>query len=204
VLALAFDLLPAELVPAAVDRLVTLVRAAGPAVTTGFLGVGLIAPVLDAHGHADLAHALLRRRDAPSWLYPLRHGATTVWERWTGYTDEAGFATAAMNSFNHYALGSIGQWLYEGVAGIAQAPDSVGYRDLVIRPRLGDLSWARATYESVRGTIGSAWHRTGDEVTLDVTVPPGATATVHPPGEPEPIRVTSGDHQFTSRLKEET
>jgi alpha-L-rhamnosidase len=203
-LALAFELLPEELVPVAVDRLVALVRAAGPAVTTGFLGVGLIAPVLDAHGHADLAHALLRRRDAPSWLYPLRHGATTVWERWTGYTDEAGFAAAAMNSFNHYALGSIGQWLYEGVAGIAQAPDSVGYRDLVIRPRPGDLVWARASYESVRGTISSAWHRSGDDFTLDLTVPPGTTATVHVPGEPDAVRVTSGDHQFTSRLEEET
>lgn len=180
-LALAFELLPAELVPRAVQRLVDAVEAAGPGVTTGFLGVALIAPVLDAHGHPDLAHALLRRVAPPSWLYPLRHGATTVWERWDGYTDERGFQAAAMNSFNHYALGSIGEWLYRGVAGLDQAPGSVGYRELLIRPRLGDLTWARATYESVRGTISTGWTRAAGVLRLEVTVPPGATATVHIP-----------------------
>ena len=88
-LALAFELLPAELGRDAAARLAALVEEAGP-LTTGFLGVSLIAPVLDQHGHADLAHALLRRTDPPSWLYPLRHGATTVWERWDGYTGERG------------------------------------------------------------------------------------------------------------------
>ncbi|MCW2918361.1 MAG: alpha-L-rhamnosidase [Actinomycetia bacterium] len=180
-LAIAFELLPAELVPRAVEHLVALVEAAGPGVTTGFLGVGLIAPVLDEHGYADLAHALLRNTEPPSWLFPLRHGATTIWERWDGYTNESGFQAPAMNSFNHYALGSVGEWLYRGVAGIDQAPDSVGYRDLVIRPRLGDLSWARASYESVRGTVAVRWERDGGELRLDVTVPPGATATVHVP-----------------------
>jgi alpha-L-rhamnosidase len=228
-LALAFELLPDALVPRAVERLVELVEEAGPGVTTGFLGVGLIAPVLDAHGHADLAHALLRRTEPPSWLYPLRHGATTIWERWDGYSDEHGFQAAAMNSFNHYALGSIGEWLYEGVAGLAQAPGSVGYRDLVIRPRLGELTWARATYESVRGTVRTAWTREDGEFRLEVTVPPGATATVHlPAADPARVReggvpvaeadgvrilgggpgelrchVTSGDFRFTADLNEE-
>ncbi|WP_307796991.1 family 78 glycoside hydrolase catalytic domain [Actinomadura barringtoniae] len=223
-LALAFDLLPAALIPRAVERLVELVEQAGPGVTTGFLGVGLIAPVLDAHGHADLAHALLRRTDPPSWLYPLRHGATTIWERWDGYSDERGFQAAAMNSFNHYALGSIGEWLYEGVAGLAQAPGSAGYRELVIRPRLGELTWARATYESVRGTVATAWTREDGGFALEVTVPPGATATVHiPAADPAAVReggvpaaeaagvrilgsepgtlrchVTSGDYRFTA------
>jgi alpha-L-rhamnosidase len=177
-LALAFDLLPAALVPRAVARLAELVEAAGPGVTTGFLGVGLIAPVLDAHGRADLAHALLRRTEAPSWLHPLRHGATTIWERWDGYTEERGFQAAAMNSFNHYALGSVGEWLYQGVAGLGQAPGSAGYRELLIRPRPGGLAAASAEYESVRGTVRSAWTREDGRFRLRVTVPPGATATV--------------------------
>ncbi|MEV7098942.1 family 78 glycoside hydrolase catalytic domain [Amycolatopsis sp. NPDC051045] len=188
-LALAFELLPDDLVPLAVDRLVELVTDAGPAVTTGFLGVSLIAPVLDQHGHPDLAHALLRRTEPPSWLYPLRHNATTIWERWDGYTEEAGFQVPAMNSFNHYALGSVGEWLYRGVAGLDQAPDSVGYRDLLIRPRLGRLGRASARYESVRGTTSSAWSRVDGVLRMDVSVPPGATATVHvPTADPGGVR----------------
>ncbi|MFI0353059.1 family 78 glycoside hydrolase catalytic domain [Actinomadura sp. 9N407] len=190
-LALAFDLLPAALVPRAVERLVELVEAEGPGLTTGFLGVGLIAPVLDEHGHADLAHALLRRTEAPSWLHPLRHGATTIWERWDGYTDERGFQAAAMNSFNHYALGSVGEWLYQGVAGLGQAPGSAGYRELLIRPRPGDLSAASASYESVRGTVRTAWTREGGEFRLQVTVPPGASATILVP-TPDPDGVREG------------
>ncbi|MEW2353823.1 family 78 glycoside hydrolase catalytic domain [Spirillospora sp. NPDC029432] len=190
-LALAFDLLPAALVPRAAARLAELVEAAGPGVTTGFLGVGLIAPVLDAHGRADLAHALLRRTEAPSWLYPLRHGATTIWERWDGYTDERGFQAAAMNSFNHYALGSVGEWLYQGVAGLGQAPGSAGYRELLIRPRPGGLTAASASYESVRGTVRTAWTREDGEFRLQVTVPPGASATVVVP-TPDPGGVREG------------
>jgi alpha-L-rhamnosidase len=225
-LALAFELLPEALVPRAVERLVELVEAAGPGVSTGFLGVALVAPVLDAHGHADLAGALLRRAEPPSWIYPLRHGASTVWERWDGYTDERGFQAAAMNSFNHYALGSIGEWLYRGVAGLDQAPDSVGYRELLIRPRLCGLTWARASYESVRGTVTTAWSRRDGRFRLEVTVPPGSTALVHIPtvdpggvregGIPvaeaagvrivgtEPgtlrCRVVSGDYRFTAEV----
>ncbi|RSN71961.1 alpha-L-rhamnosidase [Actinomadura sp. WAC 06369] len=223
-LALAFDLLPEDLVPRAAGRLAELVEAAGPGPRTGFLGVGLLAPVLDGIGRPDLAHALLRRTDPPSWLYPLRQGATTVWERWDGYTPEHGFRAAAMNSFNHYALGSVGEWLYQGVAGLAQAPDSTGYRELLIRPRPGGLEWARAAYESVRGTVRAAWSRTDGELRLEVGVPPGATATVHvPTGDPASVReggtpvadaagvtvlgtgpgtllcrVTSGDYRFTA------
>jgi alpha-L-rhamnosidase len=182
-LALAFGLLPPELTRAAGQHLAELVQAAGPAPGTGFLGVSLLAPVLDECGYADLVHALLRRTDPPSWRYPLRHGATTIWERWDGYTDTAGFKAPAMNSFNHYALGSIGEWLYRGLAGLDQAPHSIGYADLLIRPRLGDpdLSWARASYESARGTIAVHWVRTSRGLRLDVQVPPGASATVHLP-----------------------
>lgn len=211
-LALAFELLPENLVPQATNRLVELVNdaggrlpgdvvahatdrlvdvvdQAGPAVTTGFLGVSLIAPVLDQHGHPDLAHALLRRTELPSWLYPLRHNATTIWERWDGYTDERGFGVPAMNSFNHYALGSVGEWLYRGVAGLDQAPDSVGYRDLLIRPRLGHLNHAAARYESLRGETGVRWSRVDGVLKLDITVPPGATATVHvPAADPSGVR----------------
>ncbi|GAB1510602.1 alpha-L-rhamnosidase [Actinophytocola sp. KF-1] len=220
-LALAFDLLPGDLVPHAVARLVELTE---DGIATGFLGVSLIAPVLDRFGHPERAHALLANDEPPSWRYPLRHGATTVWERWDGYTAERGFQVAAMNSFNHYALGSVGEWLYRGVAGLDQAPGSVGYRDLLIRPRPGPLTRAGARYESVRGTVATGWSIEDGRFTLAVTVPPGATATVHvPTADPSSVRerglpvreaagvrvlhtepgalvclLTSGDFHFTS------
>ncbi|WP_431901100.1 family 78 glycoside hydrolase catalytic domain [Nonomuraea sp. bgisy101] len=172
-LALAFDLLPAALARRAAERLAELVEENGP--QAGFLGVNLLCPVLSATGRPDLAHALLRRTDPPSWLHQVRNGATTVWERWDGE------GAPSMNSFNHYAFGSVGEWLYTGVAGIAQAPDSVAYRELVIRPLPGDLSWARASYESARGRIAVSWERADEDFRLSVTVPPGASATVHLP-----------------------
>ncbi|QXE34192.1 family 78 glycoside hydrolase catalytic domain [Streptomyces sp. GMY02] len=189
-IALAFGLLPtAEAVDGAARRLAELIEQAGPALQTGFLGVALAAPVLDAHGRDDLAHALLRRTDVPSWLFPLRHGATTIWERWDGWTPEAGFRAPSMNSFNHYALGSIGEWLYRGVAGLDQKPDSTGYRELCIRPRPGGLTHASARYESARGTVAVRWRREGDRFDLDVQVPPGATAEVRvPTSDPESVR----------------
>lgn len=188
-LALAFDLLPGPLAEQAALRLAELVEEQGP--RTGFLGVNLLCPVLSAHGRDDLAHALLRRTDPPSWLYQVRHGATTVWERWDGV------GAPSMNSFNHYAFGSIGEWLYSGVAGIDQAPGSVAYRELVIRPRPGDLAWASASFESPRGRIAVSWERVGQDFRLAVTIPPGASATVHLPDGPT-HRVLSGDHSFTS------
>ncbi|MFF3394407.1 family 78 glycoside hydrolase catalytic domain [Streptomyces sp. NPDC002669] len=179
--ALAFELLPAPLAGAAAARLAELVGSAGPALLTGFLGVALAAPVLDAHGHSDLAHALLLRDEVPSWRFPLRHGATTIWERWDGWTPDAGFRAPSMNSFNHYALGSIGEWLYRGVAGLDQAPDSTGYRRLLIRPRPGPLRRASARHESVRGTVAVSWERDEERIILCVRVPPGATADVYVP-----------------------
>ena len=179
-LALAFELLPPELARHAAARLAEHVERTGH-LTTGFLGVGLLAPVLDATGRADLAHRLLGREQRPSWLYSLRHGATTIWERWDGWSEQHGFQAPRMNSFNHYALGSVGEWLYRGVAGLDQTPASAGYRELLVRPRPGELAWARASYASARGRVAVAWERDGEELRLDVEVPPGATAVVHVP-----------------------
>ncbi|MEU9320251.1 family 78 glycoside hydrolase catalytic domain [Streptomyces sp. NPDC048295] len=203
-LALAFELLPAGLAGAAARRLAELVESAGPALVTGFLGVALAAPVLDAHGRADLAHALLLRDEVPSWRFPLRHGATTIWERWDGWTPDAGFRAPSMNSFNHYALGSVGEWLYRGVAGLDQAPDSTGYRTLRIRPRPGGLRHASARYESVRGTVSVTWERRGGRIALRVLVPPGATAEVYvPTTDPGSVRESglvpdAGDRHITA------
>jgi alpha-L-rhamnosidase len=193
-LALHMGLLPEQARPRAAQRLVEDIRANGNHLTTGFVGVGLLCPVLSAFGHAGVAHELLRQDTFPSWGYSIRHGATTIWERWDGWTEDHGFQTPAMNSFNHYSLGSIGQWLYEHVAGIrAAAP---GYARVLIAPEPGGLEWARATYRSVRGPITSAWRQDGGTFRLEVGIPPNVTATVVLPGG-ETAEAGPGRHTFS-------
>lgn len=190
-LALAFGLVPDELVPLAVEHLAADIEKRDNRLTTGFVGVALLCPVLANHGRADLAYALLQQEEFPSWGYSIRHGATTIWERWDGWTEHGGFQAAAMNSFNHYSLGSVGDWLYGRVAGIDQTPDSVAYRELLLRPLPGGtLTWARASQETARGRIECGWSRTGDVITVTVAVPPGSTAVLEvPTADPDSVRI---------------
>ncbi|SHN00195.1 alpha-L-rhamnosidase [Cryptosporangium aurantiacum] len=194
-LALAFDLLPSHLTEPAAARLAADVEKRDNHLTTGFVGVALLCPVLARHGRADLAYALLHQDTYPSWGYSIVHGATTIWERWDGWTADRGFQAAQMNSFNHYSLGSIGDWLYGGVAGIDQAPGSVGYRELLLRPTVGGLlTWAKASQETVRGRVSSGWRIQGDDVVVEVEIPPGATADLLvPTSDPASIRDENGE-----------
>ena len=181
-MALRFDLLPDNLIPLAVDHLVADIRARGTLLTTGFVGVSYLCPVLTAHGHAEVAWDLLFQDEFPSWLYPIAHGATTIWERWDGWTEEKGFQDPGMNSFNHYSLGSIGEWLMASVAGINPDPGAPGFERVRIAPFVDRrLDHAGATYDSIRGMIASRWHRDGDGIVFDVTLPPNTTATVQLP-----------------------
>ena len=194
-LALHMDLLPAELRERAAERLVENIERHDFHLTTGFVGVGLLCPVLSEMGYSEVAHRLLRNETFPSWGYSIRHGATTIWERWDGWTETDGFQTPEMNSFNHYSLGSVGQWLYEYVGGIrALTP---GYERVLIAPEPGELEWARVAYRSVRGEITSAWRREGDALHLEVELPPNVTGTVVVPGG-ERVDVGSGRHVFTA------
>ncbi|HEX8627034.1 MAG TPA: family 78 glycoside hydrolase catalytic domain [Catenuloplanes sp.] len=191
-LALAFDLLPEHLVGAAAGHLAADIRGRGEHLSTGFVGVALLCPVLTDHGHADLAYALLHQDTYPGWAYSIAHGATTIWERWDGWTDRHGFQSAAMNSFNHYSLGSVGDWLYGRVAGLDQSEDSVADRHLVLRPTPGGrLRRASARYTSPRGEVSCGWRRTGDEITVEVLVPVGSTAVLHLPTD-DPAAVREG------------
>jgi alpha-L-rhamnosidase len=184
VLALYMDLLPEELRPPAAEHLVRAIEREDWHLSTGFVGVGYLCPALTETGHVDVAYRLLGNETYPSWGYTIKNGATTIWERWDGWTQEKGFQSPNMNSFNHYSLGSVGEWLYRYVAGIDLDPQTAGYDRIVIRPRPGGgLSWARGEYESVRGRIVSAWSIEGDRFNLGVTIPPNTTATVHVPVE---------------------
>jgi alpha-L-rhamnosidase len=194
-LALHMGLLPEEVRARAAERLVENIRRNGGHLTTGFVGVGLLCPTLSECGYGDVAHELLTKDSFPSWGYSIRHGATTIWERWDGWTEDRGFQTPAMNSFNHYSLGSIGQWLYEYVAGIRTV--TPGYERVLIAPEPGPLEWAHATYRSVRGPITSAWRQDEDTFSLDVEIPPNVTATVVLP-DGETHEVGSGRRSFSA------
>ncbi len=181
-LALHAGLVPPGLRRRAAARLADAVRAADWHLTTGFAGVGYLLPVLSSHGHDDVAYRLLCQRGMPSWRYMLDHGATTIWERWDAIPPDGSLESARWNSFNHYALGSVGEWLYRYLLGIDQEPGSAGFGRLVLHPHPGrPLTWARGRYDSVRGPISCSWAVTGDGFRYEVSLPPNVTAVVRVP-----------------------
>jgi alpha-L-rhamnosidase len=179
-LALHMELLPEELRSSAAKHLVRTIEREDWHLSTGFVGVGYLCPVLTEAGYTDIAYRLLGNETYPSWGYTIKNGATTIWERWDGWTEEDGFQSPNMNSFNHYSLGSVGEWLYRYVAGIDLG--TPGYGHIVVRPRPGGgLTHARAEYDSVRGKISSSWKLEDGQVVLELTIPPNTTAAVHVP-----------------------
>lgn len=129
--ALAFDLLPPALRPRALAHLVDLIEVRERHLTTGFVGTPLLLPVLSRFGRSDLAYEILLKEDYPSWLYTVQNGATTMWERWNSYTKEHGFGPVGMNSFNHYAYGAVGEWMYSTIGGISAL--SPGFKKMPLR-----------------------------------------------------------------------
>ena len=182
VLALHFDLLPERMRLSAAARLAEEVRKFGYHLSTGFVGTPYLCHVLSRFGYTDLAYELLNQETYPSWLYPVKQGATTIWERWDGIKPDGSFQDEGMNSFNHYAYGAIGDWMYRVVAGIDTTSDEPGYKHVLIQPQPGGgLTYARAALQSPYGEIISAWQLTESDFCLQVTVPPNTTATVRIP-----------------------
>jgi alpha-L-rhamnosidase len=182
-MALAFDLLPdAAARTRAASLLAQRVADKQDHLSTGFLGVSYLLPALSDHGQLATAYKLLFQDSFPSWLFSVKHGATTIWERWDGWTPENGFQNPGMNSFNHYSLGSCGKWLYESVAGIAQSTDGDSFAHLVMKPKVGGgLTHAEGSFISIRGKITSGWKLAGDRLTYTITIPPNVSATVYIP-----------------------
>jgi len=180
VLALRFDLLDGAAKRSAAARyLVEDIAVRKNHLSTGFVGVGYLCPTLSETGHTDVAYRLLLNDTFPSWGYSIQHGATTIWERWDGWTDTKGFQDPGMNSFNHYALGSVGEWLFASVAGIDTDENRPGYKHVLVKPQpRPGLTSARASYHSLHGPIATDWKQGGDRFTLTVTVPANTTATV--------------------------
>jgi alpha-L-rhamnosidase len=182
VLALQFDLLPENARATALEALANDIKQRGMHLSTGFVGTPYINWVLSENGLVDIAYALLRQTTWPAWLYSVTQGATTIWERWDAWTHDKGFQDIAMNSFNHYAYGAIGAWLYAVVGGIDFDPEQPGYKHIIMRPRLGgDLTSAKAELHSMYGVIKSAWKLETGVFDWHITVPANTTATVYIP-----------------------
>ena len=197
-LALAFELLPQAQRASAATRLADDVKKFGH-LTTGFLGTPLLCQTLSDYGYLDLAYMLLNRREYPSWLYPVTKGATTIWERWDGIKPDGTFQDPGMNSFNHYAYGAIGEWMYRMVAGIELDEAHPGYKHVLIQPQPGGgLTFANASVESVYGRVASGWKIADGRFALTIEVPANTTATVRLP-RAKLEQVTEGQKPLTGR-----
>jgi len=180
-LALAFGLLPETQRAEAAARLAADVKKFGH-LTTGFLGTPVLCQTLSDYGYLDEAYMLLNRTEYPSWLYPVTKGATTIWERWDGIKPDGSFQDAGMNSFNHYAYGAIGEWMYRVVAGIEIDESAPGYKHVLIQPNPGGgLTHANASVESMYGRLASGWEIADGKFTLRIEVPVNTTAAVRLP-----------------------
>lgn len=148
--------------------------------TTGFLGTPWLLPALTSIDRSDLAYTMILKKDYPSWGYEIENGATTMWERWNSIGPDGSFGDEGMNSFNHYAYGAVGDWMYQNIGGISAA--KAGYKQSRIAPVVGGgLTKGHGTYESVYGAISSKWEKDGKDLTLDVQVPVNTTSRVSVP-----------------------
>jgi alpha-L-rhamnosidase len=182
VLALQFDMLPENLRAQAAGRLAENVRNYDDHLTTGFLGTPYLCHVLSRFGYDTVAYKLLLQESYPSWLYPVKMGATTIWERWDGQKPDSSFQTPGMNSFNHYAYGAIGDWMYRNISGLDTYVDGVGYKKIKIRPRPGGkLEFAQASLETGYGKLAVDWKISSGKFLMDVEVPANTTASVYLP-----------------------
>jgi alpha-L-rhamnosidase len=206
ILALKFNLLPDDLRKNAARFLVEDIKSRGNHLSTGFLGTVYICHELTSAGYTDVAYDLLLQETYPSWLYPVKMGATTIWERWDGQKTDSTFQDAGMNSFNHYAYGAIGDWMYRVSAGIETM--TPGYKNLLIQPHPAKkLSFSKATFESPYGTVASGWERKESRIIVRVKIPANTTATIVLPVNDagkitENGKVITGNSNFSDIRKE--
>jgi alpha-L-rhamnosidase len=187
VLALAFDLVDGNRARLAAQHLVENIEQRGWHLSTGFIGTKDLMLVLAKIGRNDVAYRLIHNDTFPSWGFSIKHGATSIWERWDGWTPEKGFQDPGMNSFAHYSFGAVYQWMVENIGGIQSTHNA--YEHILIAPQMDNgtnhaLTHAATSLDTIRGRIATAWQRDGNGLTLDVTIPANTTATVWLPVDP--------------------
>lgn len=207
ILPLQFGLLPEDQKAGAVRELVRLIEENGCHLGTGFLGTPYILDVLESYDQLDLAYRLLEQESFPSWLFPVKQGATTIWERWDGWTPEKGFQNPGMNSFNHYAYGAVGAWMVRSVAGLARDPKSPAPDRFLFRPRPGgSLDHAEARYATGRGEVSIRWERKDADLQVEIYLPENCTGRFSAPAgavvkTPLPDDLGPGSHEIRFQLQ---
>jgi alpha-L-rhamnosidase len=178
-LAILHDLIPPRLLPAAIENFKAAIVRCDGRIGTGFIGTPALLPALIKIGEHELAEKLFLQEEAPGWLYQVKRGATTIWERWDAIQPDGSTHPSGMNSYNHYAYGAVCQWLFESVAGFRPDPNRPGFKSVIfepiVLPALGSVS---AHYDSAAGRVEAAWSVKGDRVTYEVAVPEGSSGTL--------------------------
>jgi len=163
--------------------------------TTGFVGTPYLCHALSENGAHDLAGTIFMKEDYPSWLYAVKKGATTIWERWNSILPNGDFEESGMNSLNHYAYGSIGEWMYRKLAGINQIEP--GYKKILVKPMfIKGIHSLEATFDSMYGTIKSAWSCNNKKIIVDIEIPANTTAVIYLPEIDKQIEVGSGSYHW--------
>ncbi len=194
VLLLAFNLVPEKWRSHYVEHLLEMIEANDGCLDTGFLATPYLLETLEKTGHLKEAYDLLFQEKNPSWLYEVKHGATTIWETWNAVSETGAPQHVSMN---HYSFGCVAEWMFRVIGGIGS--DAPGYRHLVIEPKQDvRLSWAERTYVSEQGLIRCAWKRNEDGLTVEVTIPCNTTATVLLPDGTK-HEVGSGSYRYLCR-----
>jgi alpha-L-rhamnosidase len=203
VLALYFGLVDDSARASTAQELVRHIKEKGYHIATGFVGTPYILDTLEQTGHLDVAYKLLEQETFPSWIFPIKNGATTIWERWDGWTPEKGPQDKGMNSYNHYAYGAVGDWMYRSVAGLDLDPAEPGYKKIIFRPRPGGtITWAEASLETAQGRVAIHWDLKDSELHLQVTVPNGSSAKLSLPEgytAQGPTELGAGNHTIIAR-----
>ncbi len=202
VLALNFDMLPDSLRKQAAKRLAENIEGYDNHLTTGFLGTPYLCHVLTRFGYDSIAYKLLLQDTYPSWLYPVKMGATTIWERWDGEKPDSTFETPGMNSFNHYAYGAIGDWMYREMVGIDTYEDGVGYKHIKIQPHIGGgFTNASASLKTYYGTVSNSWKIDSNQFIMDIEIPANTRATVFIPASNAAAIIESGKPLSIQNIK---
>jgi len=184
-LSLNFDMLPEQMRAQAAERLVANIKSYGTHLTTGFLGTPYLCHVLTRFGYTDVAYALLLQQKYPSWLYPVKMGATTIWERWDGIKPDGSFQVPSMNSYNHYSYGAIGDWMYRVMVGLDTYEDGPGYQHIRVQPHIGGgFTHASASLDTYYGKLSNSWKLESGKLSMDVEIPANTTAIIFIPADP--------------------
>ena len=198
IISLYFDLVPSENKTIVVQGLKKLLDKENGHLVTGFVGTPYFCFALSENGYTREAYDLLLKDDFPSWLYQVKMGATTIWEHWDGIKPDGTMWSPDMNSFNHYAYGAVGEWMYRVCAGIEIDHSDPGYRHIIFQPQIGgNLSYAKGSYQSIYGNVVSKWEEREGKIFYEVDVPVNTAASLYLDASSMPV--SGGQISFTEK-----